>query len=167
MTFGEIIGAIQRRENKVKIKSGLGFHCHHDVLVEYVCDYDERVEFIKKHKSIEEQGLRLRLFRLIPHNRLPRKGLRAFYKAEKACDEAEKASDEARKAFSEANEAWKAYYEAMKAYNEAVKTCNEAWKAYIKYNKDGLGKLHKELCSDCPWNGETIFTRKNAEGKWS
>ena len=73
------------------IKSGLAFHCHHDVLVEHVYDYNERVEFIKKNKSIEEQELRLRLFRLIPYNRLPKRGLKASNEAEKACQGAEKA----------------------------------------------------------------------------
>jgi len=91
MTFEEIIGAIKRRENKVKIKSGLAFHCYHGVLVEYVYDYDKRVEAIKDTKPIEEQELRLRLFRLIPYNRLPKRGLKASNEAEKACQGAEKA----------------------------------------------------------------------------
>ncbi len=56
--------------NKMK-KSGLAFHCHHDVLLEYVYDYDERVRFIKENKPEKEQELRLRLFQMIPDEFIP------------------------------------------------------------------------------------------------
>ncbi len=54
-----------------KVISGLAFHCHHDKLYEYVFDFDERVDYIKTEKPIEERELRLRLFRMIPTDRLP------------------------------------------------------------------------------------------------
>lgn len=52
-------------------KSGFAFHVHHNVLAEWCYDYGERVKVIKKDKPVEEQELRLRLFRLIPEDRLP------------------------------------------------------------------------------------------------
>ena len=52
-------------------QSGFAFHCHHDVLAEWVYDYDERVRFIKENKPADEQELRLRLFKLIPEDHLP------------------------------------------------------------------------------------------------
>ena len=55
---------------QTKRKSGLAFHCHHDCLIEYVYDYNERVRFIKSDKPQEEQELRLRLFKLIPLRKL-------------------------------------------------------------------------------------------------
>uniref|UniRef100_A0A6H1ZYZ7 Uncharacterized protein n=1 Tax=viral metagenome TaxID=1070528 RepID=A0A6H1ZYZ7_9ZZZZ len=98
-----------------EIKSGLAFHCHHDTLVEWVSNYDERVEAIKANKPLEEQELRLRLFKLIPIERLPTELL-----------------------------------EARAAYAKARAACA---KAYFE-------GLHRELCPDCPWNGETIFSNK-------
>ena len=70
-------------------KSGVAFHCHHDQLVEWCFDYDERVKFIKEHKPPEEQELRLRLFKLIPKDRLPGKLVKAraaYWKARAAYD---------------------------------------------------------------------------------
>ena len=112
--------------NKTFAKSGLAFHCHHDRLYEWVYDYDERVEYIKQHKLLEEQALRLRLFKLIPLDRIPGIDSQPW----EACDEAREACDEARKAY---NEAWEAY--------------DEAWGYKIV-------ELHKELCPDCPWDRE-------------
>ena len=115
------------------IKSGLAFHCHHDTLIEYVYDFDERVATINNWKPAEEQELRLRLFKMIPETRLPKNG---------------------RKAYSEALEA---YREAWKAYSEVEKAYSEAEKAYIEGHRLFFKKLHKELCPDCPWDGHSIF----------
>lgn len=49
------------------------FHCHHDRLIDYCTDFAERVTYIKSHKPAGEQELRLRLFKLIPEERLPSK----------------------------------------------------------------------------------------------
>ena len=49
-----------------KPKTGLAIHCHHDKLVEYCYDYNERRAYIKSFKPKNEQPLRLRLFKLLP-----------------------------------------------------------------------------------------------------
>ena len=41
--------------------------------------------------------------------------------------------------------------------------CSEIIRLRIVEKKQ-LESLHRELCPECPWDGETIFTRK--EGKW-
>ena len=51
-------------ENK-KVISGMYFHCHHDVLCEWVYDYQERVDYIKNHKPKNEIETRLRLFKKV------------------------------------------------------------------------------------------------------
>ncbi len=120
--------------------SGYAFHCHHDQLVEFVTDYQERVDYINKVKPPEERKLRLELFKMISSNLLPFD-----------CDEAGKACDEARKVY---DEAWKACDEAWKACDEAGKACDEARKVYDDY----FIELHEELCPHCPWDGKTIFS---------
>ena len=122
------------------IKTGFAFHVHHDKLVEFCTDYDERVSYIKSNKPLNEQELRLRLFKLTPQELLPK------------------------------SEAWEAYGKAKKAHNEAREACSEAWEAYDKaweaYGKakkaceSELIKLHAELCPNCPWDGKTIFPKK-------
>ena len=120
------------------IKSGVAFHEYHDHLISFCTNYDERVKYIKKHKSAHEQTLRLRLFKLIPEDRVPGKdspALQAFYKTGQV------------------------YYKAWQAYNKAGKTYDTAYREQIL-------KLHTELCPNCTFNEETIFTRKNEAGEW-
>ncbi len=46
-----------------KIKSGLYWHCHHDRLLEFCYDYQERVDYIMMYKPKSEIKTRLRLFK--------------------------------------------------------------------------------------------------------
>ncbi len=103
------------------VKSGFAFHVHHNQLWEFCTDYDDRVDIIKKNKPENERELRLRLFKLIPGDRLP------------------KLLIEARRAFNE----------ARRAYNEARQVCSA-----------DIIKLHDELCPNCPFDGDTIFSDK-------
>jgi len=128
-------------------KTGLAFHCHHDTLMEYVYDYDERVRYIKSHKPKEEQKLRLRLFKIIPRKLLPAEGLDAYHRAG---DAYYKAQDVYGKAWGDCNRAWEAYYRAWEAYAEARD-------AYLGKHEGAIRKLHSELCPNCPWDGKTIF----------
>ncbi len=48
-----------------RMNGGLPFHCYHDSLVDYVEDYQKRVDYIKVFKRKEEHELRLRLFKII------------------------------------------------------------------------------------------------------
>ncbi|MBU0778290.1 hypothetical protein KKF82_08545, partial [Patescibacteria group bacterium] len=101
------------------MRSGLAFHVHHDRLMEYCYDYDERVGYIKTGKPAEEQELRLRLFKLIPLDRIPGKDSKiweAYNKAGEALDKAGEAYDEAREAYNKAREA---YNKAREAYYKA------------------------------------------------
>lgn len=149
-----------------KRKSGFAFHVRHDVLIEWCYDCDERVRTIKRDKPIKEQELRLRLFQLIPQDRLPVK----LNKAWEAYDKTRKAYDKTREACIKTGEActkaWKAYDKAWKAYDKAGEACTKAGEACTKAgeacNKE-IEILHQELCPNCPWNGQTIFSK--AEGR--
>jgi len=129
-------------------KSGFAFHCHHDVLFEYVYNYDKRVVFIKEHKPAEEQEIRLRLFKMIPEDRLPV----ALLKAWKAYDKVWKAYD--------CNKVWEAYIEVREAYNKAYSKASKAYYKAMKACEPELEKLHRELCPDCPWDGDTMLGGK-------
>ncbi len=165
--------------------SGLAFHCHHDTLVELVLDYNDRVDYIKRRKPVEEQELRLRLFKLIPEEKLPGKtspegqafetargafekarealepAWEAYEKAWKAFEPAWKAFEKAREAYETASKAYKpareAFGTASKAYKTAWEAYETAWEAYETAFRTELETLHKELCPDCPWDGQTIF----------
>ncbi len=122
----------------------LAFHCHHGELVEPVYDYQKRVDYIKQYKPKDEQELRLKLFRLIPEDRIPGQ------------DSVE---------WEASNKAWEASNKAREASNYG-KLFIKAWGVYILKYQAQLEALHKELCPDCPWDGKTIFTRRNKSGEW-
>ena len=68
-------------------KKGFFWHVHHDELVEYCYDYQERVDFIKDNKPADEVEARLALFKPVKGN-LPvefDKAWEAYYKAWEAC----------------------------------------------------------------------------------
>ena len=123
------------------IISGFAFHCHHDTLLEWVTNYDERVKYIKASKPKNEMKLRLKLFKMIPVDRLPTELVKAwgdYYKAE-----------------GDYRKIWGIFYK-----DKAKKVRNKAWEVYVKTRKacyPELQKLHRELCPNCPWDGQTIF----------
>lgn len=119
----------------MKIKTGFAFHCHHDRLVEWVCDFNERENYIKTDKPLEERPLRLKLFKLIPKNRIPPDLLKA------------------RTAYGKAA----ANVKVGVAYDKTWVAYEKTWAVYDKVltsHKDYFEKLHNELCPDCPWDGE-------------
>ena len=127
------------------IRAGFAFHCHHNQLIECIYDFNKRVEYIKENKPPEEQSLRLRLFQLIPSDRIPAQDSVEWITYDKA---------------------WEAYKKVREAYDKAGEAYVKAEEAYLlKYSQE-LEELHKELCPDCPWDGKTIFTRKNENGEW-
>ncbi len=160
------------------IKSGLAFHCHHDIVFEFVYNYDERVRFILDSKPKGEQELRLRLFKMIPDELIPGKGLpewEAYCKAGEVYDKAWEAYCKAGQAYDKTGEAYyktgevyrkagEVYYKAGKAYDKTGEVYyktgeayRKAWGAYCKKHHKELEKLHTNLCPDCPWDGKTIF----------
>jgi len=136
-------------------KTGFAFHCHHDTLFEYVTDYDERVRYIKEDKPEREQELRLKLFKIIPDDRLPTKLVKAW----ETCVKAREAYDKAGTAYVKA---WEACDKARETYDKAGEAYDKAWEAYVKAweaYKPEIEALHKELCPGCPWDGKTIFPK--------
>ena len=121
-----------------RINKGFAFHVHHDKLVEWCTDFEERVSYIKSQKPRSERVLRLRLLKIIPEDRLPTRLLTAQIALDKA--RAELAYNKTKKV---------AYNRAYDVYDRAL----------AKHMPD-LITLHAELCPNCPWDGETIFKKK-------
>ncbi len=48
-------------------------------------------------------------------------------------------------------------------YDEVGRNIDEIWEAYDKAYQQQLVALHVELCPNCPWDGETIFSGKEAK----
>ena len=159
---------------ETKAKSGFAFHCHHDVLVEWVENYDERVEYIKATKPVDEQELRLRLFQMIPADKLSGElaklleardkvyetytaSIKAANKANETLSRRWEARDEIpeirNKAWQDNDKAWENRRETRLSYLTALEDYKQLWETC----QPEFVKLHEVLCPDCPWDGETIF----------
>ncbi len=135
------------------------WHCHHEVLFEFVDNPQERIDYIKGAKPNHEIEIRLRLFQPVK-GELPL----AVVKAGAARDKAGAARGKARAA---RDKAWAAYVKAGAAYVKAGAAYGKARAAYvkaeaacvkvIKTHSEELEALHAKECLDCPWDGKTIF----------
>jgi uncharacterized protein YdeI (YjbR/CyaY-like superfamily) len=126
---------------------GMFWHVHHDVLLEYSHDINERVAYIKAKKPKEEVPLRLKLMKPV-RGKLPDEVVKAYAardKANAAYDKAYAARD-------------KAYAACVKAYAARDKADAARDKAIKKHMKK-IEALHKKECPDCPWDGKTIFPK--------
>ncbi len=108
---------------------GLAIHCHHDHLIEFCYDYDERVNYIIEKKPKNEQAIRLKLFKILPKKAIAELPIKIV----KACAERDKA-----------------YAEWGKAYAEWGKACAEWGKAKQKI-------WHDKWCGCGEWNGTEII----------
>ncbi len=114
-----------------KIIKGLSIHCHHDILLEYCYDYNERVEVIKRDKPKNEQEIRLRLFKMLPQEAI-----------DDLPDRLAKADAERSKAYAE----WdKAYAEWSKADREIW---HKKWCGCKEFNSEEI------VFKDSGYNGE-------------
>ena len=114
-----------------EVQKGFFWHVHHEVLIEWCYNYNERASFIRTDKRENEQETRLRLFKPVKGT-LPR----------------------------EVVEAGQALDKAWRAYGEALQALDKAWRAYgeaLRKNMPAIEALHKKECHNCPWDGKTIF----------
>ena len=149
------------------------WHIHHEVLLEWSDDIQERIDFIQAEKPKHEVEIRLRLLKPV-QGALPPK----LVKAGDARDKAKAAYDKAWDAFGKDWDAyvkaraafgkdWDAFVKASVAYAKAGDAFVKAKAAFVKakaaYNKaydeclPQIEALHALECPDCPWNGTTIF----------
>ena len=132
----------------MKVKQGFYWHVHHDMLLEYCYDYEERAEYIKSYKPKDEIETRLRLFKHVK-GKLPEDLIDAGRK----WGEAWRKWDEAGRKYDEAE---RKYDEAKRKYDEAERKYDEI----LKKHKPFLEKLHKKECGCKEWNGEELVFKE-------
>ena len=137
-------------KSKKKI-SGMYWHCHHDVICEWIYDYQKRVDYIKKEKPKSEQKIRLRLFKSVKNpEELPEEYINAGEEYIKIGEKYIKAREElikARKEYIKIGEKWN-------------KSREELFKDHKKYLPQ-LEELHKKECGCSQWNGEEIVFKED------
>ena len=151
------------------------WHIHHEILCEGTYDISERIGYIKKYK----RDIRTRLHLMTPVKHPEKLPLR-FRRAATACVKAdaayENASASATKAYDIHTKALSAaiafdaytetladYVKVFAVYEQARAACAKASITYIKALTTcaaQLEKLHKKEHPNCPWNGKTIFPKR-------
>ena len=167
--------------NDQPVPQGMAHCVHHHTHYEICYDLEERTHYISGQKDGSERPLRLALLGLVPLESLPlrlTRPIQAWEKAYAAWKKAHAAANAARQkayaAWKKANATWqKASAAANAAWEEASATADATWQkanaAWQKADREHLPELtalHDRLWPDCPWDGKTIFTRKNADGVW-
>jgi len=135
------------------------WHIHHEVLLEWSDDIQERIDFIQAEKPKHEVEIRLRLLKPV-QGALPPKLVKAGDARGKAEDANAKAWDAYVKARDAYVKAGDARDKAKAAYDKAWDAFGKDWDAYRKaYDKylPQIEALHALECPDCPWDGTTIF----------
>ena len=137
------------------------WHIHHGVLFEQATEpIKNRIAYIKAEKAEWERSLRLRLLKPVKDQKRLIAILTAYKKAVATALEAY------RKATALAWEAYKkAVAPALEAYEKVEDSASEAYKkatALASAKRDrAINALHSKECPDCPWDGETIFPKRN------
>ena len=160
------------------------WHVHHAVLVEPLVEpISVRRKFIRENKPEVEVALRLRLLKVVK-GKLPEALTKVYAVQAKARAAQEKAYavqakaravqakayaawETADAAWGTADAAWETAYAAWAKANAAWETAYAAWAkanaaretAYREYLPE-IEALHKIECPDCPWDGKTIFPKK-------
>ena len=111
---------------KVKKVSGFSVHCHHDILVEWCYDYDERVRAIKQTKPKNEIKTRLKLFKLLPKE--------AIKDIPRGYVEANKKRTEAYKKWTEAYKKWS--QKSKDAFHKKWCGCKEYKDGEIQFEEE-------------------------------
>ena len=156
---------------KKQSESGWSLHCHHDTLLEYCHNYQERVDYILQNKPKHEQAIRLKVFKLLPKEavkELPKQLVVAGPKWYKARAELNKARAKWDKVGAELNKAraewdkvgaeWnKAGAEYYKARAEWYKAWAELNKVGAEWDKEAQEAFHKKWCGCAEWNGEEVI----------
>ena len=141
------------------MSSGIARHCHHDKLFDLVWDYEKSAYHIRTKKPREEQTLRMRLFALIPTERLSPVLAQAVAEGTRLRAESIRLWDEGTRLWAESIRLWT---EGTRLRDESDRLRDESLKTHVVE----LEALHAELCHDCTWDGKTIFTRQKVDGEW-
>ena len=141
---------------KKKVKKGFYWHKTHHNLMEWCCDYDERVRTIKERKPKCEIPIRLTLFKKVKH-KLPEDLIEAGEIYDRTWIAYARAI---KKASIKKGDYHTTFKDAKGAYRKALNCYRKIMKKYRnkKYRKE-IEILHEKECGCKEWNGkELVFS---------
>jgi hypothetical protein len=132
-------------------KGGWYWWLHHDKLLEWTYDIDERWDYVVTEKPKSELAVRLKAMRPVK-GKIPKYITEAWDAYDKAWDAYREAQDARAAAWDARAAAWDAYCKAWDAYDKA-------WDAYCKaLERKEIQTLHAKECPDVKHkNGCLVF----------
>jgi len=130
----------------MKKNKGLCWLVHHDTLIEYCYDYENRIKVIKEAKSSNE--VPVRLYEM------------AFVKG-KLPDEILKTSNKLQKAYANYKKTDNRWKKADVKWQSAVHKAKDEWQSAIHNHLSYLKKLHRKERPKTCWNGKKLVFRKS------
>ena len=170
--------------------SGFAVHVHHDILVEWCYDYDERLEVIETDKPEHERAIRKKLFKMLPPEavaELPEQLRIACAEWVQARAEYDRACEECNRTHAERDELIEMFLNGLidqeyfinavqlenyvcpyDEYNHAwaeYDRAREEWdRAYDEWPQADREAWHARWCGCSEWNGkEIVFDEKEAD----
>ena len=138
----------------------LAWHVHHDKLCERLTEpIESRIECIRDNKPKNEIDTRLRLLKVVKDQARAERALKKYnaIRSKAGSDYnaiASKAWSEYNAIRSKAQSKYDAIVSKPRSEYDAIES--KAW------SDSGLDALHKKECKKCPWDGKTIFPKKEA-----
>ncbi len=139
---------------------GMYWLCHHELIMEWVDDYDQRVAYIKSEKKPRERPRRLHWFRrvqgelpaeLVRAARIARKHVDAFFRARQTSLH-HLCSDRYRSDPS----GYKRLCATETRLRRIAKRADTRYWNLLKKHKRRIVRLFRQECPGCPWNGKRL-----------
>ena len=164
----------------MKLDYGVGFHCHHDRLIEIIEGLQTRCQVIRQDKPAEEQSERLRLILIIPDEELPL-GMQPLVAAARdvwvkvqalvqALDDEYRAKRQPldveyrvkgrapdARYWRKSSSLYAGYWAQHRVVNAEYLAKYKLLAAALMVHAEEMKVLHARLCPSCPWVGKTIF----------
>ena len=142
------------------------WHIHHETLLEWTDNIQERIDYVRESKPPSEVEIRLRWM-------TPVRGVlpEPVVQAEKAYVQASETLVQAEKAYAQAwetlvqaaetlDQAYEARDQASETLGQAEKARVQAWETLVQAREACLPELealHAREHPGCPWDGHTLF----------
>lgn len=146
---------------------GMYWLCHHGLIVEWVGDYQERVDYIKTEKKKSQWLRRLKWFRRV-QGKLPANLVRAAknnYECDNAFWLAIDRTGEALKSHGILSQQYDAASEEKHRFIRAHVRARSRYYALLEKHYRSIMRLFRKECPGCPWNGERLVFPGEKEGR--
>ncbi len=142
------------------VRPGMYWLCHHQLILEWVDDYEGRVKYIRENKKPREIPRRLKWFRRV-QGKLPADLVRAARAWRKRVDAYWKARDAAIDCLCQGSNTDMNKYEELavreKSLERIALRADRRYVSLVKKHHRTIVRLFHQECPGCPWDGKQLM----------